>query len=225
MAEMKIHEVLAEPRLRCPFTLAIIGPSDSGKTTLTRKIIENPTFYCNRPFSKIFYIYKFYQGLFENMKRSISNIEFFPSEDLERVIEEKNYIKYYLVVLDDCDSLLERKDVQEMFSGDIKHNKTSLIFITHNIFPREKFGFDCMQNVFYKYIFPNCRDSSQISTLSRRVALSKHKEFLTMFLKNIAPDKRNPLILDCHAETPHHLMLRSNVHDVCQAVYTFEKLN
>lgn len=158
------------------------------------------------------------------MKRTIPNIIFYSSDQIDEVIEEKKYAEKCLIVLDDTEALLERREVQEMFSGDVKHSNSSLIFIGHNLFPRERFGFDAMQNVFYKLIFPNCRDSSQISTFAGRTAPNNKKKFLDTFYKEIMPSKRNPLLVDCHSDSPHELMFRSDFRNIAQAVYSFNKL-
>jgi hypothetical protein len=224
MQNQEVLEVWAEPRLRWPFTCGLFGASDSGKSSLVRDILENPLFFCTEKFSKVLYVFNFYQKMFDDMKQTIPNITFFPADQIETVIEEKKNINKCLIVLDDTEHLLERREVQELFSGDVKHSNSSLIFIGHNLFPRERYGFDAMQNIFYKFIFPNCRDSSQIATFARRTAPNNKKKFLDTFYKDIMPRRRSPLLLDCHSDSPHEMMFRSGIRSCCQALYTFQKL-
>lgn len=64
-------------KFESPSTFIICGGTGSGKTSLLYQILRHGRGIFTSPPKKIFYCYGVYQGLYDEMKTNISNIEFF----------------------------------------------------------------------------------------------------------------------------------------------------
>jgi len=68
-------------KFQSPKSIFVLGSSNSGKTMYTKNILENAD---GMP-SNIFYCYSIWQPIFDEMRSSISNLQFyqgFPSMDV-----------------------------------------------------------------------------------------------------------------------------------------------
>ena len=64
-----------DPRFKCPCSIIIAGPSQSGKTTFTTKLLQNKTIF-NKNIKKIVYCFGTWQDNFNKMKKEIKGIQF-----------------------------------------------------------------------------------------------------------------------------------------------------
>ena len=90
-------DIIEEYKFKHPFTFLIAGPTNSGKTTLLKKILTNHEQMISHPLVRIVYWHSRWQNAFFDLQKSIS-IEF--KEGLP-VVEDFDSNKNNLLVLDD----------------------------------------------------------------------------------------------------------------------------
>ena len=127
----------------CPFkpcsSFMIVGATKSGKTQWVKKLLEQQSgmFVENVP-EKVLYCYGVDQPAFDDMRKTIPNIEFqqgLPDEDkVEEVLS-----RHTVIVLDDLMSdVLVNPRIEKLFTLGCHHKNLSVIYITQNLFAQGK---------------------------------------------------------------------------------------
>ena len=150
-----------------PFTCLIAGPTQSGKTTLLKKILENNQLYIQPPPTRVIYCYSRWQDNFDILKLSIPNIEF----KIGLIdIDELSKVQNNLVILDDLMTESEKDNsILNLFTVDSHHKNISVILISQNLFSQGKYSRTISLNCQYLIILNNPRDKSQIYFLARQM--------------------------------------------------------
>ena len=200
-------------RLRCNRTMCIVGPSHSGKTHLTLKLLErrHEIFDCLP--KRVIWCYGIYQhDLHQELARL--NFEIHPG-----IISTADIRPYDIIVLDDL--LNESRNSQEvtaMFTKAAHHKPCFIIFIMQNLFPSGKEARTRSLNTHYYIIFKNPRDKSQLEFLSRQILPRKSKSLVEVF-ETATEKPYNYLFLDFTQECPDEYRLRSNLLDRPMIIY------
>lgn len=178
-----------------PSTLLVIGPSQSGKSSLVRKIIKQNIY--DRKIKTIKWCYSVFQPWFLDE----------PDITFENGIPD-DYKNTDLVIFDDLIFHLQ-KDVAKLFTIDSHHNNVSCILILQNLFPKSKFMRDISLNTHYMILFKNNRDTSQLACLARQAFPSNVRFFMDAY--KIATDKKyGYLVCDFHPLTDSLYRLRDS---------------
>ena len=84
-----------------PTTIYVVGPTQSGKTMFTKRLIENAEQMFTDPPEKILYVYSEYQKLFDEM-HNLSHMTFQEGlPDKQKIDEFTNGTRCCLIILDD----------------------------------------------------------------------------------------------------------------------------
>ena len=124
-----------------PTSIAIFAPPYSGKSTLTRKILENATKLFTTPPELVVYCYKESLSMFNEMKSTVKGLILHQGIPTREELEQWAQGKHFLLVLDDLQQVCENdRGVAEMFTVGSPHLNYSLIYLCHNIFGRGPFS-------------------------------------------------------------------------------------
>lgn len=193
-------------KFRHPFTCLIAGPTCSGKSNITFKIIKyrekiingkiNSVVYCLPPFQTI--------DVPEFIKNDI-NVEFRSGiPDFETLNEN------CLVVLDDLMSNAS-SDVMSLFTRQSHHTNVSVIFLVQNIFfGGNKFFRTISLNCHYIICMKNPRDRLQMSTLASQI-LPENSAFLKRAFANATEKPFGYLLFDLTQKCSDTLRFRTNI--------------
>jgi len=186
-----------------PFTCIIAGPTQSGKTIFTKKLLENSLQYISPPPTKIVWAYGE-----KNMSqmRDIQKVSPLPIEFVEGIpdIQDFKETENNLLILDDLmTSGAKSTDVSTIFTRVSHHRNLSIIFIIQNIFHRGSGMRDISLNSKYTILFKNPRDSGQIQHLSRQI-FPRNSNFLVDAYKQATKRPHGYIILDFDQQTPEH---------------------
>ena len=158
-------ESVVDLRVKCDRTMCIAGPSHSGKTHLTLRIIDNRETFFECALGRVVWCYGIYQSaLHMELERRgvLSRPDIIPSDDIQ---------PFDLIVLDDLlNESRSSHDVTAMFTKAAHHKPCFIIFITQNLFPGGKGARIRSLNTHYYILFKNPRDKSQIEFLARQIA-------------------------------------------------------
>ena len=159
--------LILEFKFKHPFTCMLAGPSQSGKSTLLARILENNQSMITPSPTKILYCYARYSEGFNKLKIVTPSIEFHEGlPDIDRLSVNENNV----TVLDDLMSQVEKdKSMLDLFTTDSHHANISVFLITQNLFSQGKYSRTISLNCQYLFILNNPRDKAQIYALARQM--------------------------------------------------------
>lgn len=201
-------------RFESPSTWLISGPSQSGKTqfaitivTKASKIFKNPEIAKNC----IFY-YKKWQEAYDQLKQdpSIVFVNKIPTtQDVGTRCGPFAKTGGSMVIIDDFMQDITA-DISEIFTVLSHHLNLTVLLLTQNLFPRNKYSRDISLNSTYIIVFKNPRDVSQISHLAKQLAPGRSKNILGAF-SQATNSPYTYLLFDNHQKTPDNLRIRSDI--------------
>lgn len=181
--------------LKSPSSTIIVGSSQSGKTSLVRKMIKKNIY--GKKLKSIKWCYSYSQPWF----REEPDIEFV--QGLPEDFDDSE-----LVVLDDLQSQLNDK-VAELFMVVSHHRNVNVILLLQNLYPRCKSMRDISLNAHYIILFKNARDMSQINCFSRQL-YPRNSRFLVDAYIKACSIPFGYLVVDIHPRTEEEFRLRSS---------------
>lgn len=190
-------------RFQSPFNLAVVGPSQSGKSVFTFKLIEYADELISPPPTKIIYCYGEYQDVFSHY----SNILFHEGlPDLSKFVGNTEPI---LLILDDLmsEATLE---ISNLFTKYSHHRNLSVIYLSQNLFDKNKHARTMSLNTHYIVLFKNSRDVTQISTLARQMYPNNSKFMIESYRDAVKPNYHY-LLIDLKPNTDDRIRLRTNI--------------
>lgn len=155
--------------LKVPSCTLVLGCSQSGKTTLVRKMIKSNIY--EKKINKVIWCYNYASpGFIE--EPGFRFIQGLPDE----------YGSGDLIVIDDFMHCLNGK-IAHLLTVASHHCGVNVILILQNIFPRSPVMRDISLNAQYIILFKNSRDMNQVHTLCRQIYLQNSKFMMDSFLK------------------------------------------
>ena len=188
--------------LKHPFTATVAGPTGCGKTQFTFRLIENALEMIKPPPRKIYYCYGEYQPMFTNYPHVIFN-EGLPD------ISTFDGREPTLLVIDDL--MTETNDtVANIFTKISHHRNVSVLYLSQNLFPKNKHARTISLNSHYLVLFKNPRDAGQFATLARQMYPNGSK-FAVEAFKDATEKPYGYLLVDLKPDTDEQYRLRTNV--------------
>jgi hypothetical protein len=199
-------------RLQSPFTMLVCGVTSSGKTTFTKELLEKQSMCIDKPISKVYYHYGIYQPAFNQMQRSIKNIQFREGvpENWEKEITGKEHT---IIVIDDLmTEVFSNKEAAKLYTQGSHHRSISVITLTQTLFPKQLHARTISLNSQYLVLFKNPRDALQIKNLANQMFPGKERKerFLNVFT-DATSKPHSYLMIDCKQTTPDEFRLRTGI--------------
>jgi len=188
--------------LRHPFTATLAGPTSCGKTLFVFKVIDNVSRMIDPVPTKIVYCYGEYQPIFAKYHQ----IEF--NEGLPDVTWFDGKEPTLLIIDDLMNETNE--SVSAIFTKISHHRNVSIIYITQNMFPKNKHARTISLNSHYMILFKNPRDAGQFATLARQMYPSGSK-FAVEAFKDATDAPFGYLLVDMKPDTDEKHRLRTNI--------------
>ena len=198
-------------KFESPTSIFVVVPSNSGKSFLTRQILQSDIFK-SQP-SAIYFCYSVWQSIYDEMKSSIPNIFFhngLPSKD-ELIDWSNNKEDHKLIILDDLMmDAADCTDVVHMFCVGSHHYNFTIIHILQNLFLKGKIMRTVSLNCHYFILFKNYRDQLQIKTFGKQVFPGNLRFFMDAFDKATS-EKYGYLVVDLNPHSDKTYQLRTNI--------------
>ncbi len=174
--------------------MSVVGPSGCGKTQFVYNLLHFKIF--QPPFDKIFFFYKHFQPIYQQMQHEFSNIEFLSCIDFQLVQELPSDGTNYLMIFDDsCVELLKSKEFEKIATSG-RHRGISVIYIKHNLYHKSPIGRDVELQNTHIVLFKSPRDVLQISKLAQQLGVS-----LIEWYKDATSKPYGHLLIDLHPQT------------------------
>ena len=197
-------------KFHTPCAISITGSSQSGKTYLMSKLLENRADLFNTNFEQIFYCQP--ESLFLGTNPIFVKLRvFFPQiqlitglPDIAKLNLHIDRSSKLLLVDDMMQSILGSPQMLDLLTIQIHACNITLCFTMHNNFPQSKFGKTISRNVQYKFIFHNRLELTELRILSCQLGKkSSYLEECFQFLFETFPLEHHPyLMIDGHAQSP-----------------------
>ena len=161
---------------------------------------------------KKLYCYGIWQKFFDEMEKSIDNIEFYEGLPTKETLDElASQNTKVLLILDDLfNKVVSSQDIAEVFTSGCHHRGFSCIFITQNVFNQGKYARTLALNSSYLIIFRNVRDGSQMARLGRQLFPQTGKYFLEAY-NDSTSTPYGYLIVDLTCSSDNRFRLRTKV--------------
>lgn len=191
-----------DPRWKHPFTATISGPTSCGKTKFTMKLLENAGEMISPVPERIVWCYGVYQNAFDDL----NNVEFIEGLPDSNMFDG---VKKTLLIIDDL--MAEADDrVANIFTKISHHANVSILFLTQNLFYKNKHSRTISLNSHYFVLFKNVRDATQVSILARQMYPGK-SAFVVEAFKDATLSPYGYLLIDMRPETEETYRLRTNI--------------
>jgi hypothetical protein len=216
MAEIQTYDA----RFKHPSTVLLCGSSKSGKTTFVHKCLRNANDMFVSPPSYTLFYYAAWQDVYDQMRNENLVQEWkneCPQKDyIEELGEKHKHSGGLLVIIDDMLSQMN-KDMADLFQVVSHHSKTSIWFLSQNLFHDDKHYRDMKLNVNYIVLFKNPNNTKQAMRFFNQIAPETSKALLKVFQK-VTKQPYSYLVFDLHQETPDDIRIRTNIFPNDQSV-------
>ena len=211
-------------RLRTPFSLMAVGPSNCGKTQWTKTLLEQGRTIMTNYSDRIIWCYSEFQPAYIEIGKQFPQIEFIEGipADVDVMFDPKENI---LIIFDDlmaeCSGDMK---ITSLFSRGCHHRNLNIIMIVQNLFYQGKESRTISLNTHYMVLFKNPRDRSQIVHLAKQM-FPGNVNFMRESYENATERPYGYLFVDLRSETPENLRLRTNIfeHETPHYVYVPKK--
>src|SRR5712691_6856744 len=102
-------------------------------------------------------------------------------------------------------------NVEKIFTRMSHHRNISVIYITQNMFPKNKHARTISLNSHYMVLFKNPRDAGQFSILARQMYPAAGSRFAIEAYKDATSVPFGYLLVDLKPDTDEQYRLRSNI--------------
>jgi len=180
--------------LKAPFAMTIAGQTQSGKSTLTSKILKRHKEIIDHPMQSITYCYAVYQPkLFDHLKQNVPGIKF--HQGLPENLNTLNGEGHKLVVLDDLmTDVSGNTEAVKAFTISSHHYNISLILLVQNLFYKNIR--DLVLQSKYICAMKNPRDSVAIRTLGQQMNGGRKNLMVDAASKDLMKKPYGYLVLD-----------------------------
>ena len=193
---------IMDVRLKHPFTCVVAGPSSSGKTQFVFRLIRHADRLVDPPPEKIVYCY----GEFQPSFLEFSQVEF--HEGLPDVSSFDGRSRVLLII----DDLMNEADqnVCNLFTKLSHHRNVSIVFVTQNLFHRNRHVRTMNLNTHYVVLFKNPRDAGQVAIMARQMYPRK-SNFVVEAFRDATREPYGYLLIDLKPETDDRYRFRTNI--------------
>ena len=203
-----------DARWKHPFTCIVAGPTGCGKSTFLMRMLRHAAAMIDPPPERITWCYGEWQEAYATMDLvDVLFEEGLPSASMFDSSTRN------LIVIDDLMAETDER-VTTLFTKKSHHRKTSVLYLVHNLFPKNKESRTISLNSQYMVVFKNPRDASQMSHLARQMYPGRAK-FVQEAFKDATSVPYGYLLVDLKQDTPEDMRLRTAIFpdDGVQYVY------
>ena len=211
-------------RFKENFKIFVCGPSRCGKTVFIKDLLQNIPSITKQNISKVIYVYKVWQQIFEDMKLQ-GLIDFFlkEEENIVEKIKKLSFGEYSLVIFDDLINSKNLEEISNLFVVDGRHSNYSMIFTSQRMFVNNEYFRQISNNCDYIVVFKNPRNYSEIRTLAQQLT-PMSLDLLEIYTK-ATKDPFTYLLINLTQECNEDVKFLSHLFDYDHYVKTYVKKN
>ena len=209
-------------RFKENFKIFLCGPSRCGKTVFIKDLLENMSSITKQNISKVIYVYKVWQSIFEDMhSQGLVNIFLEEKDNIIEKIKNLAYGEASLIIFDDLINSKNLEEISNLFVVDGRHSNYSLIFTSQRMFVNNEYFRQISNNCDYIVVFRNPRNYSEIRTLAQQLT-PIGLDLLDIYTK-ATKDPFSYLLINLTQECSEDLKFISHLFDYDHYVKTYVK--
>jgi hypothetical protein len=200
-------------KIESPSTCIVAGPSSYGKTGFVY-VLKQANGVFKDPPDAVYYCYNVNQTLFEEMKLTVPNIEFYEGLPNPEILRTWNIQQpgHKILILDDLVQHASKSaDIVDVFCQYSHHLNFTCWLLTQNVFNDGKKFRTISLNSHYFVMFNLARDQLQVQTLGRQLFPQNVKFFMDAYRKAIGQKKYSYLFIDISPHSNPLYKLRTNI--------------
>ena len=216
--KISMHDI----RFKENFKIFVCGPSRCGKTVFIKDLLQNIPSITKQNISKVIYVYKVWQQIFEDMKLQ-GLVHFFlrEEENIVEKIKKLSFGEYSLVIFDDLINSKNLEEISDLFVVDGRHSNYSMIFTSQRMFVNNEYFRQISNNCDYIVVFKNPRNYSEIRTLAQQLT-PMNLDLLEIYTK-ATKDPFTYLLINLTQECNEDVKFLSHLFDYDHYVKTYVK--
>ena len=199
-------------KFKHPTTVLISGTTQSGKTVLTLRIINDWQFLFSTEKNKfnVLWFYAQHQNQYQPVENQNLSLKFIKGKPDLNIIEE---FKTDVVILDDLmDHLKNDQLLSDFFTQFCHHKGISVFFLIQNLFVKGDVMRTISLNTHYFIIMRSPRAVKQIEYFSRQIKKKNSKEDSEKIYERATQAKPYTyLLIDLHPTTKYEFRYRSRI--------------
>ena len=195
-----------------PFTCLIAGPTSSGKTVFTSRLLDNRQTMIEPNVDEIIWCYGIESPQLAKLKERFPGVLKLHKglPDIDKLGSMDSNVNR-LLVLDDLMTETRGNTVANLFSKGAHHMNISVIYVVQNVFNQNREMRNVFLNAQYKVLFNNPSDLNQLTVLNSRM-FPGHSNFLKSVMNDASQKKSHAyVVLDVHPRTPQDLRVRTDI--------------
>ena len=206
-----IRKKMSDAKIYAPTTMAVYGPTQSGKTEFILRLLKNANEMFTERVEEIHYCYSVYQKAYDKIKEveGVNKVVMHQGMPLVNDCVKWSYLKNHIIVVFDdlMTELPKNRDMIKFATVNCHHNNITMIILLHNIFEP---GLRTLSlNIHYVVLFKNKRDSLQVKTFGRRIV--NDGELFYGCFKLATERPYGYLLVDLHPRSDEKYLLRTRI--------------
>ena len=198
-----------------PFSMLVVGPTQSGKTVFVEQMFEEPRFaFPTKRKGQILWFYNQWQPRYEAMMDlGVKFEEGLP--DWSESLQELDPKMHHILVFDDLMHQAVNSPLLSRLFTQGRHRNASVILLMQNMFPKGKYNTDISRNAQYLVLFRSPSDRKQINTIAERIFAENRFKFMQIYSKATSVPYGYVLI-DNHPRTDPENQVVTDVFGICR---------
>jgi hypothetical protein len=189
-----------------PFSCIISGASQTGKTVFTQNLLRCLDSMVSPRITNVILSFAENQTLYDDIKNMDSRIKLVNGYDYD-ILPNSNTL---IIIDDQMSSAMKDSRVQDLFTKGVHHKSISVILITQDLFPPEKYARTIRRNCTYLIIFKSPTFRSQVMALGGQL-YPESRKFLCSAYDQATQTPYTYIFVNLHPMCPDKLRIRSGI--------------
>ena len=169
-----------------PFSMLVVGPTQSGKTHFVKQMVTTPLI--EFPVDKevqVTWFYTHWQPRYKTLKKTFGPGIVFEQglPDWSETLQELNPKVHHILVFDDLMNQAVNSSILSRLFTQGRHRNASVILLMQNMFPKGKYNTDISRNAQYLVLFRSPSDRKQVNMIAERIFAKDRSKFMQVYSK------------------------------------------
>ena len=190
--------------------IIVSGCSNSGKTTFAHRLIKHARHMFITPPSKVIYIYKHWQPLYDDLRLKVKGIDFLEKLPTEEELSSmvRGHEHSILVADDKMSEINNNNHAGDLFTRLSHHLGISTVLLLQNATLQGKASSDVAKNCHYNVLMRSARDRNFIKSLG--ICLNDYRNLMYAY-NDATKEPWSYLVVDTHPRSNPELRYYSHI--------------